>query len=275
MSIEKFLQRFSLPVFLLLFGLTIYMSFHLGSATPSVRGGLSFVPQSEYAARMSGTFRPAVALFFYMRGALELAGDTSKKFELLLELFELSLELDPKLVQAAFLAGVVAPVTIEQLQQTIPFFEKVISLNSENWRIFYWAGFNCLELDDITRGAELYWRASRLPGAPPFLAFSAANLPLEGRTLEQAILETEGMLESVDNDDAREWVMQRTIWLQNMLLLEHKARDFKNQVLRYPVELDELVERGLIKEIPKDNFGNGFYLVHPGDPEQGYMVRSL
>lgn len=275
MNIDNVLQRYCWLIFLILFGITISFSFQLGSDTPSVRGGLFFVPQPEYVERVSGTFRPAVALFFYMRGALELAGDTSKKVDLLLELFHLSLHLDPKLVQAAFLGGMVTPNSEEDLKKATVFLDKAVELNPNEWRILYWSGFNFLELGDIKSGTDRYWRASKLPGAPPFLRFSAANLPTQGRTLEQSIIETEGMLESVDNDDAREWIMLRSIWLHNMLMLENKAKEFKNLVSRHPVALEELVERGLIKEIPRDDIGNGFYLVHPGDPDQGFMVRSL
>ncbi len=275
MSIEKFLQRFAWPVFVVFFALMLYMSYNFGSDSPSWRSGLAFVPQPEYVARMSGTYRPAVALFFLMRGALEISGETAHKMDMVIKLFNLSLELDPKLVQAAFLGGVVAPTTEESLRKSIAFLEKACELNKDNWRIPYWTGYSHLELGNINKGAEYYWKASLLASAPRFLRYSAANLPIEGRTLESSIVETEGMLESVDNDDSREWIGQRLIWLQTMLLLEHKARDFKNQVMRYPLDLNELVERGLIKEIPKDTFGNGFYLVHPGDPDKGYMVRSL
>lgn len=275
MNIERFMQRYPKRIFVLLLALTIWFSFQLGSDTPSLRSGLSFIPQAEYVERLSGTFRPAVAFFFYMRGALEIAGDTSKKMDMLLELFSLSLKLDAKIVQAAFLGGVVAPVTDENLLKAVIFLEKACELNPDNWRIPYWTGFSYLELGNISKGAEYYWKASLLAGAPPFLRYSAVALPAEGRTLEQSIIETEGMLESVDNDEAREWVMQRLVWLQSMLLLEHKVKEFKNTVSRYPVTLDELVEKGLIKEIPKDDFGNGFYLVNPGDPDQGFMVRSL
>ncbi|KAF1080319.1 MAG: hypothetical protein GQF41_3487 [Candidatus Rifleibacterium amylolyticum] len=275
MSIEKLLQRFAWPVFVALFALTLYMSYNFGSEGSGWRSDQAFVPQPEYVARMSGTYRPAVALFFLMRGALEISGETAHKIDMVLELFNLVLELDPKLVQAAFLGGLVAPTTETSLIKATAFLEKACELNKDNWRIPYWTGYNHLELENINKGSEYYWKASRLEGAPPFLRYSAANLPIEGRTLESAILETEGMLESVDNDDAREWIGQRLIWLQTMLLLEHRSRDFKNQVMRYPTDLNELVERGLIKEIPKDSFGNGFYLVHPGDPDKGYMVRSL
>ncbi|HAE40041.1 MAG TPA: hypothetical protein DCG57_15640 [Candidatus Riflebacteria bacterium] len=275
MNIENLLERHCWLTFLVLFIATMAFSFQLGSDTPSVRGGLFFVPQPEYVERVSGTFRSAVAQFIYMRGALELAGDTSKKVDMLLELFHLALRLDPRLVQAAFLGGMVTPNSEEDLKKAAVFLDKAVELNPNEWRILYWTGFTYLELDDISNGTDRYWKASLLPGAPPFLRFSAANLPTRGRTLEQSIIETEGMLESVDNDDAREWIMLRSLWLHNMLMLENKAKEFKNQVYRYPVELEELVERGLIKEIPKDDIGNGFYLMHPGDPEQGYMVRSL
>ena len=275
MNTEACQQRWTWLIFVILLGTTITTSLRLGSDTPSLRNGLFFVPEPEYVERLSGTFRTSVALYFYMRGALELAGDTSQKVDLLLELFSLTIHLDPKLVQAAFLGGMVTSATEEDIVKAIAFLEEAARLNPGEWRIPYWTGFNYLELGDLKKGPENYWKASKLPGAPPFLRHSAVNLPTQGSTLEQSIIETENLLASVDNDDAREWILSRMLWLQNMLTLEHKAKEFKARVNRYPVTLEELVERGMIKEIPKDDIGNGFYLVHPGDPDKGFMVRSL
>ncbi|MBU1109444.1 MAG: hypothetical protein KKB51_22375 [Candidatus Riflebacteria bacterium] len=275
MNIESGWQRYSWLIFIILFATTIAFSFQLGSGTPAIRSGLFFVPEPEYVERLSGTFRTSVALYFYMRGALVLAGNTSEKLDLLLELFNLTLRLDPKLVQAAFLGGMVAPVTDEDLSKAIAFLEEAMRLNPNEWRIPYWTGFDYLELGNLQLGSENYWKASKFPGAPRFLRFSAANLTTQGRSLEQSIVETEGLLASVDNDDSREWIMTKMIWLQNMLTLESKAKEFKIKVSRYPVTLEELVEHGLLREIPKDDFGNGFFLVKPGDPEEGYLVRSL
>jgi hypothetical protein len=66
----------------------------------------------------------------------------------------------------------------------------------------------------------------------------------------------------------------RLDWLKTMQFLENVNRDFKKKVGRYPQRLQELVEHGILTTLPRDEFGEGFYLVYPGDFDKGYMVRS-
>jgi hypothetical protein len=59
-----------------------------------------------------------------------------------------------------------------------------------------------------------------------------------------------------------------------MKFLEQKTIEFHNKTGRYPQRLEELVEHNILPKLPQDEFGGGFYLVHPGDEKLGYMVRS-
>ncbi len=274
MSIESRLTRHVWPIFAALFAAVVGLSIWMRDVFPTDQKPVPFVPAPEYVERLSGTFRAPLAQAFYMKGVLEVAQQQASKLEQLFALFRLAMRLDPRLVNAAFFGGIVTPVTIADLPRAIALLEEGERLNPGEWRIPYWIGFCYLEMEDYAKAAAYYKKASELPGALPFLKFSTVHLLSRGTTLERALQRTEELLASVDDPDSREWVLSRQQWLKSMMLLEDKNREFKARFGRWPNRLDELVEQGLISAIPPDEFGEGFRLAFPGDPEKGYRVRS-
>lgn len=273
MNIEIIFQRHFRLIGIALFAAVLFLSFQLQEIDNVRRQRLFFIPSPEYVERLSGTFRNAVAIGFFMQGVLELAKDTTNKVDIIVQLFKITIRLDPKLRKAAFLGGVVAPVTPADMATGIEFLKEVAQMHPEEWRIPYWIGFKYFEFGEYEKSAEFYKVASTLPEAPRFLKFAAIQPLAQARSLERAIFETESLLQSVDGEDA-EWVKMRLEWLSTMQMLETKTKEFKTLTGKFPLDLKELVEHGLIKEIPVDNFGYGFYLDMPGHPEEGYRVRS-
>lgn len=274
MSIDSLLSRFYWFVLPFLILLMLGISVHLGKIVPFEEKKLLFVPEPEYVERICGTFRNPVALMFYMKGAQELAYQSAKKFDLLLALFNLTIHLDPKIDQAAFLGGMVAPARARDIPPAIELLKKAEAELPDNWRIPYWIGLNYLQIEQYEKAAEYYRKASKLPGALPFLETASVHILSRGNNLDVAIAEAERILISSKDEDNIDLMILRLEWLKTMKFLEQKNREFKEKTLRYPQRLEELVEHGIIGKLPEDEFGEGFYLVHPGDSELGYMVRS-
>jgi len=273
MSIEIFFQKYYRLIGTSLFAGVLILSFQLQEIDNARRQQLFFIPSPEYVERLSGTFRSAVAIGFFMQGVLELAKDTTNKIDIIVQLFKITIRLDPKLKKAAFLGGVVAPVTEVDMAKGIEFLKEVAQMHPDEWRIPYWIGFKYFEFEEFEKSAEYYKIASTLPEAPHFLKFAAIQPLAQARSLERAIFETESLLQSVDGEDA-EWVKMRLEWLATMQMLEAKAKEFKARTGNFPNDLKELVEQGLIDKIPEDDFGYGFFLDMPGHPEEGYRVRN-
>lgn len=271
MSIEIVFQKYYRIIAAAILFAVLILSFQLQNIDAR-RQKLFFIPSPEYVERLSGTFRNAFALIFYMQGVLELAKDTTNKIDVITQLFKITIKLDPRLKKAAFLGGVVAPVTYEDIVKGISFLKEVAELYPDEWRIPYWIGFKYYEIEEFVKSGEYYLAASTLPEAPPFLKFAAIQ-PLAAGSLERALEETKALLHSVDGEDA-EWVKLRLEWLATMQMLETKAKDYKALTGKFPSDLQDLVEKGLIAKVPHDDFGLGFYLTDPGDPEKGFNVRS-
>ena len=177
-------------------------------------------------------------------------------------------------MNAAFYGGVVTPVRVEFVPRAIEFLKRAEALSPEQWRLPYWIGYSYLIMENNEKCAEYYLKASQLPGALPFLRYAAVNILSRDTSIDNAIIQTEGLYQSVDSEDAKEWVLIRLNWLRKMQGLETLAKEFKRVTGSFPESLEELVKTGLIQEIPHDEFGEGFYLTQPGDPEKGYEVRS-
>ncbi|MFZ5952997.1 MAG: tetratricopeptide repeat protein [Candidatus Rifleibacteriota bacterium] len=275
MNIEKTLNRLFWPAIIITMSVNLGLSVHLSQIAPFGEQKVLFVPEPQYVERISGTFRNQIALAFYMKGAQELAYNSAQKVDLLLALFRLAVYLDPKLDQAAFLGGMVTPARAKDLVKAIDLLELARQRNPDNWRFPYWIGFNYLQLDKFEKAAEYYNIAAELPGALPFLKTASVHILSRGSNLEMALAEAERLKAGAGDDkDTNELMDLRIFWLKSMLFLEAKNREFKKLTGRYPLKLQELVESKLLPELPPDEFGEGFYLVNPGDPATGYMVRS-
>lgn len=234
---------------------------------------LHFIPAPEYVERLSGTHKNVIALGFFLKGVLELAGDVSGKTDVLLELFSVAIKLDPKFNKAIFLGGVVAPTFGADMEKAIGFLEKAAQQRPDEWRIPYWIGFNYQETGSFGKAGEFYLKAAELPGAPAFMKFSAIDPLSRGKSIEKAILATTNLLATVEDDDA-EWIVMRLEWLKQIQALEMKAREFKQQFGKFPQSIEEMVEKELLDKSPEDKFGNGFYMADPDDPDYGYRILS-
>lgn len=274
MNIEIFLSRNYWLSLLVVTLAAIGLSVHLGKVAPFEEHKLLFVPEPEYVERICGTFRNPVALMFYMKGAQELAYQSAKKFDLLQALFKLTIHLDPDIIQAAFLGGMVAPARARDIPKAIELLKYAEARLPDNWRIPYWIGFNYLQIEDYEAAAAYYNKAAKLPGALPFLETSSVHILSRSENLDLAVAEAERLLLASADDDTNDLLLLRLSWLKTMQFLEERNREFKNKTGRFPQRLDELVEHGILKELPPDEFGEGFYLLHPGDFDKGYMVRS-
>ena len=274
MSIEKVLKKYFWIILTMTTLITVALSFSLYNAAPFSEKELLFVPDARYVERICGTFRNPVALAFYMKGAQELAYATHEKFELLQALFKLAIELDPKLTQAAFLGGMVAPTRAKEVLKANELLKLAHNKDPDNWQFPYWIGFNYLQIGKYKEAAQYYRKASKLPGALPFLETASVYILSKSNNLDLAVTEAERLLAGSKEEDANELLLLRLKWLKTMQFLETQCREYKKKTGHYPQKLTKLVEGGILKELPPDEFGEGFYLVHPGDPEKGYMVRS-
>lgn len=259
-------NKLAIPYFLLLaicLWLIPCFSFYLQHSFRLEKQKILYTPSPKALKLLSGSFTSFLADMFYIRGVLGITEefqDPLQRVSWIQDNFSMALSLDPKLVQGYFFAAMVIGHSKESIEKGIAFLEKHRGLNSSEWRIPYWLGFNYYQLGNYLKAAEYYQEASRLPGAPEFLKSNPAVFYYRAGRADSGVIYLRGLLSSLKEKRQAEWIKLKLEWLENIVVLEKKVTEFKSRFGYLPDNLEELVSRGLLSELPRDPFGKGYYL---------------
>jgi len=261
---KRILARFYFSfVWVCLLVFVILCSFFMENILTFPERKFFYVPPPDYLKIVSGSFRSFCADMFYIRGVLAVAEkieDTGTWVDWVQKNFETATSLDPELTQSYFFAGVVIGRDEESINKGIQFLEKGFRRNPDEWQLPYWLGFNYYQLGNYLKAIEFYQRASLLPGAPDYLKSNQAMLYYKAGRPDLGRVYLEGFLRSVEDSRQLKWIETKLRWLDNIVYLEEKVRQFRKAFGFWPQELEELVKTGILDEIPEDPFGKGYYL---------------
>lgn len=253
-------QRF-LPIICVFLFLSVFASsLYLSPVSSQQKKKIYYLPSLESLKLISGNFRPLFAEALFIKGVLELSEPIPGRMDYLLKLFGTSIGLDPKLISAYFFGGVVVPRNEEEIASGIKFLKQGLKLNSSNWKIPFWLGFNYLQLGNYAKAAEYYRIAANLPDSPNYLKTNLAFFYYKSNRAQQGLLYLEGLLHSLKDKRVLAIIERKIEWLKGLTFLEKKVAQYKLLYGIWPSELKDLVKVNLIKQIPEDRFGKGYYL---------------
>ena len=134
-----------------------------------------------------------------------------------------------------------------------------------DWRIPYYMAFNYyLQLKDPVSALKYFDIAAQTPGVPEFAQRFAENFGSDAseRAKTEALWAT---IRDSSNDPATKDRAQAYIdRLQMFDFLESAAKIYKQQNGAAPISLDQLVQKGIIPELPQDPFGYTFLINKDG-----------
>ncbi|MCF6248063.1 MAG: hypothetical protein L3J69_11980, partial [Desulfobacula sp.] len=126
----------------------------------------------------------------------------------------------------------------------------------------YYLGFNHFYfLKDNKKGSQLLMEASKLPGAPSYLASLAARLSMYENQYKPAIVFLNDILKTTQQAKLKKQYEKRLKTLITMDRLEQKVHAFKKTFGTFPENLKDLVDKGIIETIPVDPYGGQFILL--------------
>ena len=129
----------------------------------------------------------------------------------------------------------------------------------------FFLGFNYFYfLKDPEKAAEYIRKASQIPGAPFYLQGLAARFSLYGNETATALIFLDDMLRQTTDMSIRKYLEKRLQVIKIIYDLEKKVLVFKIKTGRLPGSLAELVETGLLHEIPGDPYGGQFFIMPDG-----------
>jgi len=181
--------------------------------------------------------------------------------------------LDPKFVRVYEVGGIALTTLVVHIDESNRILEKGIQHNPDVWTLPYLLGFNYyFELHDDAKAADYIAKASRLPGAPEYLASFATRLYVSAREPQVAIDFLAQMYEQTSDENIKRILEQRlkeVVVERDLQLLEEAISRYRERYKRAPDRLEDLVSPGLLRSLPREPFG-GRYLYDP----QTQTVRS-
>jgi tetratricopeptide (TPR) repeat protein len=178
-----------------------------------------------------------------------------------------AVKLDPYNMDAYYFAQSILVWDVRQLKIANDLLEYGMKYRTWDWYLPFFAGFNyAYFLKDYQHAAKYYMQAGKLTGQPLFVTLAGRYLHEAGETgLAISYLST--MAKGARNAAIKETYTVRLHALQAVRSIE-SARDAYRQTFGHlPASLEELMQEGYLKELPKDPYGGRFYMEPDGKVE--------
>lgn len=186
---------------------------------------------------------------------------------------EVITDLDPAFVHVYEAGGIALATLVTHIDESNRILEKGMRYNPTVWQLPFYLGFNYyFEFHDDQKAADYIARASRLPGAPAYLAPLAARLYVSARDPQDAVDFLAQVYVQTTDENIKKILEQRLKELvveRDLQLLEETIGRYRTLYRRAPQRLDDLVGPSLLRALPREPFG-GRYLYDP----QTQSVRS-
>ncbi|MEJ2110038.1 MAG: hypothetical protein P8Z37_09025 [Acidobacteriota bacterium] len=180
-------------------------------------------------------------------GGRDASGNRRTEFKNLAPLLDIVTTLDPKHIDAYRMGSIFLgeeALGAGQPEEAVKLLSKGIRANPEAWILRFDKGFvYYLYLNDFDAAGKEWLEASRVPGAPDWMAGLAATAYSKGNSMDLAIALWKQQYEEATREDLKENAKNRLISLQvaeDIWTLEYLLEIYWLQYDRYPQSLTEL-----------------------------------
>lgn len=216
-----------------------------------------FVPNAKILKQVTFGFDNLMTDVIWLRIVQYVGGNArSSNYELLGEYLESVTELDPKFYMPYFVAQLLLP-EVQHAEKAISISEKGLKSLPERWEIPFYMGYiYYYYLEDYEKGAEMYEKASQIPGVLSSAKRMAINLTSKANKHSIALSMWIEAYENEENANVKDLIAQKIIREKNYVDLEEAVKKYVEIYNTYPQSLEELIQVGLISEIPLDPIEN-------------------
>ena len=189
---------------------------------------------------------------------------TEKEWKRLIENVGVVEKLDPYYFDPLYYLGAYVPWNVEKNRELLLKINSTLINGScyiKDWRLPFLVGFNYFYfLKDKVKGAKYLKIASQMEGAPPYLKLLVPRLYAESGRVGLAIAVTYEELKKAKEDVVRRELKRRLRALLAIKELDRALEVYRKRFGRCPSDLQELVNSGVIRTLPKDPYGGKFYI---------------
>jgi hypothetical protein len=223
-------------------------------------------------------YGPLVADLYWTR-VVQYYGDKRARhdtnLELLWPLLDVTTTLDPNLVPpyrfgSTFLAEP-PPRGANRPELAVEFLKRGIRANPDEWRLYEDLGFvYYFNLHDSPQAGAAFLQGSRNPKAPIWMKILAAKVAEQGETPETSVFLWNEIYNSATNDDVKQNALTHLRLLKarsDCDALDALIAEFTKRSGHAPTELRELVQAGMLPQVPVDPVGHPYVLNSYGQAE--------
>lgn len=233
-------------------------------------GELSYLPKGEYLKVAVLGYRQAAGDLIWLKAVQHLGElrQTEQGYRWAYHAVDVVTDLDPQFWFAYLAGGTVLSVWGGMVSEGLDLLIKGMRHNPEVWQLPFYAGYDYFyEMCDAASGAKYFRIAASLPGAPPYLPKLVARLSVEAGDHGAAVQFLEGLIRRTQDERLREALtirLKEVILEREVSILEDAAKLFARDHGRYPSRIEDLVDAGIIAQVPTEPFG-GTYRVNQSD----------
>jgi len=181
------------------------------------------------------------------------------------EMLQLITELDPRFWDPYLFAEMMFPWQAGMIDETTALLEKAARHRPEDYRPYYFLGFNAYFFQGRLDVAAAYLRkAAAYPDAPAYIKGLASRFSLYGNETALGISFLSDLLRTTADSRLRAFLAKRLEALKRIFFLEQKVAAFKKKYGSMPSSLQDLIAAGLLTDIPDDPYGGRFVLLKNG-----------
>lgn len=267
--------RTAAAIFLVSLVASIFLAYRLDQTRTETPAEEVLYLQSPRAVKYMSLGYTGLAACIYWTRSVQYFGDKSaeksKHFELLLPLLDLTVSLDPHLVNAYLFGGMFLaqepPYGAGMPDAAVDFLERGIKDNPSDWRIYYHLGFtHYMERHDYKAAADAFTRGNKVINSPPWMnGMPALMLQRTGDIQTARILWTR-MYEGTDDAAVKKNALIRLVALRvddDVNHLQAITDAYKQRFGAYPSSWSQLISAGFLGGVPADPSRTP-YILKPG-----------
>ncbi|MCI0528518.1 MAG: hypothetical protein L0Y56_13850, partial [Nitrospira sp.] len=189
----------------------------------------------------------------------------SKTWGLIYNRLVLVTELDPYFADPYYFGQSVLTWAAGMPREANILLERGLRSRTDDWFIPFFMGFNYFYfLHDDAKAATYLMEASKRPGSSSLVGLLAARLATKGGGTETAILFLRQLELETEDPVSKKDIRNRRMALEGIWVLEQVVERYRQQFGKQPEDLQILVEKGLLNQLPVDPYGGTFYLNDQG-----------
>lgn len=234
---------------------------------------LGYVPSAQVIRPLAAGMKELSAAVLVMKVMMYFGGLYDERVNLvprppdypgMARLLDGAVALDPYNMDAYYFAQSFLVWDTGEVKRANAMLDNGMRYRTWDWYLPFFAGFNSAYfLKDYEKAAEYYKRAADLTGEKLFIGLAGRYMQEAGQT-EMAILYLKGMLATARGALEKEAYATRLKAFSGVRQIE-LARDlFVKEQGHLPKDLEELVRRRYLSQIPLDPYGGQFYLLADG-----------